>query len=265
MPRTIDHVDCSGPGRTGSSPAARGSSAKSSSSTSTSTPSSARRPRPRRGIGGRRHDAGRGSAADSLAGVCPNPIIVQTDWNPESDDFMAPTSWRSPDGTVNTNSKSYTAELIAHGGVDTGVKIEIRSGGPATGNQLNSAILYEDQNILLGFVETDEAIENSQSQPTVAIVSGPARGADDPHVEPDAHPTVKTIADLGAQNVTRFSTSREHRSSITWSAPAFFTPARSTGPTTAPRPSSWRPGARSPSRGSPPQSPTSTSTRSASG
>jgi len=98
---------------------------------------------------------------------------------------------------VDTNKKSYTAELIAHGGQDTGVKIQIRSGGPATGYQLNSALLYEDQSILLGFVETDEGIENSQSQPTVAILADRLHAPTIIMWSPTAHPNDKTIADLG--------------------------------------------------------------------
>jgi len=140
------------------------------------------------------------AAQDSLVGVCPNPIIAQTDWNPESD-HMAYYELAAPNGTVDTNKKTYTAELIAHGGVDTGVKIQIRSGGPATGDQLNSALLYEDQSILLGFVETDEAIENSQTQPTVAIIADRQEAPTIIMWSPAAHPNDKTIADLGRDNV----------------------------------------------------------------
>jgi len=122
--------------------------------------------------------------------------VVQTDWNPEADHF-AYYELAGPNGTVNTNHKSYTAELLAHGGVDTGVKIQIRSGGPATGNQLNSALLYEDQSILLGFVETDEAIENSQSQPTVAIVADRLHAPTIIMWSPTARPNDHSIADLG--------------------------------------------------------------------
>jgi hypothetical protein len=136
------------------------------------------------------------SSSVSLAGVCPNPIVVQTDWNPESDHF-AYYELAAPNGTANTNNKSYTAELLAHNGADTGVKIQIRSGGPATGNQLNSALLYEDQSILLGFVQTDEAIENSQSQPTVAILADRQHAPTIIMWSPTAHPNDHTIADLG--------------------------------------------------------------------
>jgi hypothetical protein len=132
----------------------------------------------------------------SLAGVCPSTIVVQTDWNPEADHFSY-YELAAPDGTVDTNKKTYTAELLAHGGQDTGVKIQIRSGGPAVGSQLDSALMYEDQSILLGFVQTDEAIELSQSQPTVAIVSTRLQAPTIVMWDPAAHPNDKTIADLG--------------------------------------------------------------------
>jgi ABC-type nitrate/sulfonate/bicarbonate transport system substrate-binding protein len=137
------------------------------------------------------------SATDvSLAGDCPATIVVQTDWNPEADHF-AYYELAAPDGTVDTNKKTYTAELLAHGGKDTGVKIQIRSGGPAVGSQLDSALMYEDQSILLGFVQTDEAIQLSQSQPTVAIVASRLNTPTIIMWDPASHPNDKTIADLG--------------------------------------------------------------------
>ncbi len=142
--------------------------------------------------------AGSSSAATdvSLAGVCPATVVVQTDWNPEADHF-AYYELAAPDGTVDTNKKTYTSELLAHGGKDTGVKIQIRSGGPAVGSQLDSALLYEDQSILLGFVQTDEAIQLSQSQPTVAIVASRLNSPTIIMWDPASHPNDKTIADLG--------------------------------------------------------------------
>ena len=58
-----------------------------------------------------------------------------------------------------------TAPLVA-GGTDTGVELEIRSGGPAIGFQQVSAQMYADKTITLGLVSTDEAIQNSAQQPT---------------------------------------------------------------------------------------------------
>jgi len=104
-----------------------------------------------------------------LASVCPNPIVVQTDWYPEADHSEL-YELASPNGQVNTDNKWYTAPLIAQG-YNTGVKIQIRIGGPAIGDQLVSAELYENTNILLGYVGTDQAIQLSATQPTVAVVA----------------------------------------------------------------------------------------------
>jgi hypothetical protein len=140
------------------------------------------------------------SSAVSLVGICPSTIIVQTDWYPEADDFI-PYELAAPNGTVDASNKSYTAELLA-GGKNTGVKIQVRAGGPAIGDQLVAAELYEDPSILLGFVETDEAIELSSTQPTVAIVADRQEAPTIIAWSPAEHPGVKTITQLGKTGAT---------------------------------------------------------------
>lgn len=140
------------------------------------------------------------SSAVSLAGVCPSTVVVQTDWYPEADDFI-PYELAGPNGTVDSSSKSYTAELMAHG-QDTGVKIQVRAGGPAIGNQLVPAQMYEDQSILLGFVETDTAIELSKTQPTVAVIADRQQAPTVIAWSPAEYPGVKTITQLGKTGAT---------------------------------------------------------------
>lgn len=140
------------------------------------------------------------SSAISLAGVCPSTVVVQTDWYPEADDFI-PYQLAAPNGTVDTSNKSYTGELLAQG-KDTGVKIQVRAGGPAIGDQLVAAQMYEDPSILLGFVETDEAIELSSTQPTVAIVADRQEAPTIIAWSPAEHPGVKTITQLGKTGAT---------------------------------------------------------------
>jgi hypothetical protein len=136
-----------------------------------------------------------------LAGVCPSTIVVQTNWDPEADHF-AVYELAAPNGTVDTSTKSYTAELIAHGGQDTGVKIQIRSGGPEEGNQQDSALMYQDPSILLGQVQTDEAIENSGSLPTVAVIGDRNETPTVLMWSPQVYPKIKNIAGLRKNNVT---------------------------------------------------------------
>jgi hypothetical protein len=138
-------------------------------------------------------------AQDQLAAVCPSTIIVQTDWYPEADHSEL-YELAAANGQINTNNKWYTADLLAHGHT-TGVKIQIRIGGPAIGDQLVAAELYENTNILLGYVGTDQGIQLSASQPTVAIVAPRLQSPLEIEWSPAQHPSVKDIADLGKQGV----------------------------------------------------------------
>jgi hypothetical protein len=108
-------------------------------------------------------------AATSLKGVCPDPVVVQTDWNPESDHSEV-YGLAASGGDIDTNKKRYTADLVSQG-KPTGVKIEIRAGGPAIGFQQVTAQMYADQKILLGYVNTDDAIEFSGKKPVTAVVA----------------------------------------------------------------------------------------------
>jgi hypothetical protein len=138
------------------------------------------------------------SSATNLAGVCPAKVVVQTDWNPESDHSelyeMAATG-----GDIDTAKKRYTADLITHGGEKTGVQIEIRVGGPAIGFQQVTAQMYTDSSILLGYVNTDEAIQNSGKKPTVAVVAPRENWAQILMYDPTKY-DFSSIADIGKTN-----------------------------------------------------------------
>ena len=97
---------------------------------------------------------------------------------------------------INADKKLVSGPLMASG-VDTGVKIEIRSGGPAIGFQSVTSQMYQDPSILLGFAYTDEAIQSSAKQPTMAIFAPFQKNPQAIMWDPATYPDVKTIADLG--------------------------------------------------------------------
>jgi hypothetical protein len=98
-----------------------------------------------------------------LKGVCPDKVVIQTNWWPEPD-HGGTYELIGPGGTIDASKNSYSGPLGK-----TGVTLEIRAGGPATGFQQVSSLLYQDDSILLGYVGTDEAIQNSTKAPTVAL------------------------------------------------------------------------------------------------
>jgi hypothetical protein len=135
------------------------------------------------------------AAKVDLAGVCPSTVIIQTDWNPEAD-HGSTYEMLGPNPTINTSQKSVTGDLYANG-QPTGVKLEIRAGGPAIGYSTVSAEMYEDKAITLGYVDTDESIEFSKKLPTTAVF---AENNISPQIimwDPKTYPGVSTIRQLG--------------------------------------------------------------------
>jgi hypothetical protein len=98
--------------------------------------------------------------------------------------------------TIDAKQKRVTGPLISEGR-DTGVKIEIRVGGPAIGYQQVSAQMYADRSITLGMIPLDEAIQNSNDQPVTGVMTPYDV---DPLVlmwDPVTHPEFSTVADIG--------------------------------------------------------------------
>jgi hypothetical protein len=146
-------------------------------------------------------DTSTAAAADkgatvNLKGVCPATVVVQTDWNPEADHGHL-YEMLGPNPTINADKKSVTGDLYA-GGKPTGVKLEIRSGGPAIGYQTVSSELYQDKSITLGYISTDEAVQFASKLPTTAVF---AENDISPQIvmwDPKTYPKVKTIKELGS-------------------------------------------------------------------
>jgi len=139
------------------------------------------------------------AGAGPLAGVCPNPVVVQTDWFPEAE-YGAYFQMLGDNPAFDTDTKKVTAPLVDDG-TPTGVELEIRYGGPAIGFQQVSAQLYADKAITLGLVSTDEAIQNSRDLPTVAVAAPLETSPQMIMWDKAKHPDVRTIADLGRTDV----------------------------------------------------------------
>ena len=135
-----------------------------------------------------------------LASVCPSPIIIQTDWFPESEHGamyqMVGEGW-----TLDTDNMITTGPLVA-GGVDTGVDIEIRAGGPAIGFASGSAQMTLDPEITLAYVSMDEAVILGGDTPTLSVVAPLEKNPQIIQWDPETYPDVTGVADLGELGVT---------------------------------------------------------------
>jgi hypothetical protein len=135
-----------------------------------------------------------------LKGACPDTVVMQQDWQPESE-HGAMYSLVGPGYTVDTDIKAVTGPLIAQG-VDTGVKVQVRSGGPNTGFQPMTALLYTDDAITVAVVNTDDAIVGaSKGRPTVAVTSQMTVSPQILMWDPASHPGATTIKEVAATGV----------------------------------------------------------------
>ncbi len=128
-----------------------------------------------------------------LAGVCPDPVIIQTDWHAQAE--HGPTYELLGQDYVAANG-TVRGTLVASGEVDTGVDVEIRTGGPAIGWQQVSSQMYQEPDIFFGYSSTDGSIGSSIDQPIVSVVAILEVNPQMIMWNPEHFPGVERVADL---------------------------------------------------------------------
>jgi hypothetical protein len=131
----------------------------------------------------------------SLRGVCPDPVVVQSSWFPQAE-HGAVYQLLGAGYRLDAEHKSVTGPLVS-AGVDTGVRIQIRAGGPAVAYQPVPARMDADRSITLGMVASDELIQQSAAHRLLGVVAPLEL---DPQIimwDPATHPDWNTIADIG--------------------------------------------------------------------
>jgi hypothetical protein len=133
--------------------------------------------------------------AVNLKGVCPDTVVVQTDWDPESE-YGVYYHLLGPNPKIDTKKKLVSGPLVA-GGKDTGVRLEVRTGGPSIGFEPVSSQMYKDPSITLGQVSTDESIRFSAKQATLAVMAPMEISPFMIMWDPATYPQFNTVADIG--------------------------------------------------------------------
>lgn len=135
--------------------------------------------------------------AFSLKGVCPDKLILQTDWWPEAEHGGA--YELIGDGyRIDADKKVVTGPLVASGH-DTGIEFEVRAGGSAIAGSV-AAEMAAHPEIHFGYVNTEGAATLSDMR----LVSVLAPLEANPQIilwNPERYPDVHTIADLKKHNV----------------------------------------------------------------
>jgi hypothetical protein len=130
-----------------------------------------------------------------LAGVCPNPIVIQTDWMPEAE-------YGATYNLVGDGYKVDKARNVVRGPLvveerETGVDVEVRSGGPPTEFAPVASLMYEDPSITLGYVNTEQAAQFNAKEATISVVAPMDISPGVIMWDPATHPDWNTMVDIG--------------------------------------------------------------------
>jgi hypothetical protein len=130
-----------------------------------------------------------------LAGVCPNPIVIQTDWMPEAE-YGATYNLVGQGYRVNKEKNVVRGPLVVEGR-ETGVDVEVRSGGPPTEFATVASLMYEDPSITIGYMNTEQAAQFHDKEPMISVVAPMDISPGAIMWDPATHPDWNTMVDIG--------------------------------------------------------------------
>ncbi|UGT58372.1 nitrate ABC transporter substrate-binding protein [Nocardia asteroides] len=136
----------------------------------------------------------------ALSGICPKELVVQLQWQPQSD-MAGVIGLLGPGYRVDTDTKSVTGPL-AFDGKDTGVELTLRAGGPAIGFQSVPSTMYADNSVHLGVVHGDQLIAAAAEQRVVGVTPLLQYNPAIIMWDPSTHTGQKDIADIGRTDTT---------------------------------------------------------------
>ena len=131
--------------------------------------------------------------AGALAEVCSPTVAIQTDWYPQAE-HGGIYELLGSDYVVDATAGTTTGPLIVDG-VDSGVDLQIRAGGPFIESPVVTE-MFLDNTIMFGYVGTDVAISRYAEAPTLAVFNALTINPQIILWNADKHPQVSTIAEI---------------------------------------------------------------------
>ena len=131
--------------------------------------------------------------AGSLADVCSPTVAIQTDWYPQAE-HGGIYELLGSDYVVDATAGTTTGPLVVNG-VDSGVDLQIRAGGPFIESPVVTE-MFLDNTIMFGYVGTDVAISRYAEAPTLAVFNALTINPQIILWNADKHPQVSTIAEI---------------------------------------------------------------------
>ena len=134
-----------------------------------------------------------------LAGVCPSPLVVQTDWFPESEHGAM--YELIGEGYSVDKDNGITRGPMVLGGTDLGIEWEVRAGGPFLGGSSVSEIMALDDSIHLGYASTDQQVNHWDVTQLVSVVAPLERNPQMVMWDPEVYPDLSGIHEIGERGI----------------------------------------------------------------
>lgn len=135
-------------------------------------------------------------SVDLAAAGCPDPLRLQTDWNPQAEHGHLYKLLDGGDYEIDDQELSVTGPLMTSGEY-TGIDVTVLAGGPAVGYTAPNAQMYQDSSIFMGYVNSGELVDHAEELPTVAVYAPLQMSPQMIQWDPETYPDVDSIADLG--------------------------------------------------------------------
>ena len=139
------------------------------------------------------------AVAAGLADVCPSPLVVQTDWFPESE-HGALYELIGEGYEIDKNNGIIVGPMVL-GGTDLGIDWEVRAGGPFLGASSVSEHMALDDSIHLGYASTDQQVNHWDVTQLVSVVAPLEKNPQMVMWDLDTYPDVTGIRDIGERGI----------------------------------------------------------------
>ena len=139
------------------------------------------------------------AVAAGLADVCPSPLVVQTDWFPESE-HGALYELIGEGYEIDKNNGIIVGPMVL-GGTDLGIEWEVRAGGPFLGASSVSEHMALDSSIHLGYASTDQQVNHWDVTQLVSVVAPLEKNPQMVMWDLDTYPDVTGIRDIGERGI----------------------------------------------------------------
>ncbi|MBN9035244.1 MAG: hypothetical protein J0H53_04170 [Rhizobiales bacterium] len=139
------------------------------------------------------------AGAANLAAACPSPFVMQLDWFPQAEHGYL-FNLLGDGYTVDTKNMVVRGKLMS-GSEDTGIEIELRSGGAPISNMGTNKVIYTDNSINMAVLSHYDLALGYRVAPMISVLAPFEKNPVAIMWDPATYPDVNTIKDLKDKNI----------------------------------------------------------------